>query len=372
MKILYVGMKYSYYGSSTSRVGLSFEHYNFYDSLMKMNRGEHRVIYFPYDEVMREIGKEAMNQRLLDVVAKEKPDLCFFILYTEEFYPETIQKITEKSGTITFNWFADDHWRFDGYSRYWAPLFRWVGTTDSLAVEKYHKIGFKNVIKTQWACNHFLYKSQTNQRLDSDSPKKYNYDVSFIGQPHGDRKQIVQRVREAGIDIQCFGSGWPNGRINQEKMIKIFSVSKINLNLTKSSSAWTLYGIGHLFLKRVGTIPLINFPMVLPQKPKDVLSNIKIFLISQREQIKGRNFEIPGCGGFLLTGDADNLRDYYQDGKEIVIFTDTDDLINKIKYYFTHNKEREKIAQAGYQRTLRDHTYEKRFSEIFKVIGLKD
>jgi len=42
----------------------------------------------------------------------------------------------------------------------------------------------------------------------------------------------------------------------------------------------------------------------------------------------------------------------------------------KIRYYLEHDEEREKIAMAGYQRTLGEHTYEKRFEQIFKTIGL--
>jgi spore maturation protein CgeB len=87
------------------------------------------------------------------------------------------------------------------------------------------------------------------------------------------------------------------------------------------------------------------------------------------EQIKGRNFEIPGCGGFLLTGSADNLEEYYQDGREVVIFHDDDELIDKIHYYLAHDEERSAIAQAGYERTLREHTYVHRFREIFTTMG---
>jgi len=45
-------------------------------------------------------------------------------------------------------------------------------------------------------------------------------------------------------------------------------------------------------------------------------------------------------------------------------------MIDKIKYYLEHNEERKAVAKAGYERTFRDHTYEKRFNEIFKIIGL--
>jgi spore maturation protein CgeB len=87
------------------------------------------------------------------------------------------------------------------------------------------------------------------------------------------------------------------------------------------------------------------------------------------DQIKGRNFEVPGCGGFLLTGMAENLGQYYEIGKEVACFDDRHDLIDKVRYYLEHEDEREAIAQAGYERTLREHTYARRFSEIFGHIG---
>lgn len=351
MKILYIAMKYDY-GDPTR--GFSFEHYNFYDSLKKMNNKENKVIYFPFDEIIQKFGRDKMNAKLSEAVEENKPDLCFFFLFRDEIKKEIIKKITESKKIITFNWFTDDHWRFDNFSKYYASCFHWISTTDSQAKEKYHKIGYKNVIKTQWACNHFLYRP-------FDLPKIY--DVSFIGQPHGNRKKIIEKIKKAGINIECWGRGWPNGRISQEEMIRIFSQSKINLNLTKSSGAISWKTPLKVFLYKKKEKIKLAFP-------NQWLDNLKSILGKTREQIKGRNFEVPGCRCFLLTGDADNLKDYYKDGKNIVIYKNTNDMIDKIRYYLKHNKEREAIALSGYKQTLKEHTYEKRFNEIFKIIGL--
>lgn len=351
MKILYVAMKYDY---GDPQRGFSFEHYNFYDSLVEMNNGENNVVYFPFDEMLRKIGRDKMNKRLLETAYEEKPDFCFFFLFKDEIEKEVIKKISQRF--ITFNWFADDHWRFDNFSKYYAPYFTWVATTDSQSVEKYYRIGYRNVIKTQWACNHFLYKPLNLAKV---------YDVSFVGQPHGNRKKIIEKIKKANINVNCWGNGWESGRISQEEMIRVFSQSKINLNLTNSSPTLDLKIILKIFLKRKynNSIQLC--------KPGEWIDNFKSILGRRREQIKARNFEIPGCGGFLLTSNADNLRDYYEDGKEIVIYNDINDLISKIKYYLKHEDERDEIALAGYKRTLKDHTYEKRFNEIFEIIRLK-
>lgn len=353
MKILYVALKYDY---GKKERGYSFEHHNLYDSLVNMENKKHEIIYFPLDEIMTEFGQEEMNSKLLKKVEEIKPNLCFFCLFTDEIYPETIKKITD-SGITTYNWFCDDHWRFDNYSKYYAPNFSFISTTDSQAPDKYKKIGYKNCLKTQWACNHFLYK-QTEIFDDLN----FTSEVSFVGQIHSDRKRIITELLNKNIKVDCFGKGWPNGKISQEKMIDKFLKSKINLNLTKGSGYFTLVSIGRIFIGKKNDKFFLKSPLKWSE-------NFKAFLGHQRDQIKGRNFEIPGCGGFLITSDADNLKEYYQDGKEIVVFKDTNDLINKIKYYLDHEEERKNIALAGYQRTINEHTYEKRFQELFKLMG---
>lgn len=319
MKIVYAAMKYDY--GDPAR-GFSFEHTNFYETLINMG---HNIIYFDFMSAYKGNGKKQMNKQLLDLVEAERPDLVFFCLFTDEFEKDTIKQIGQIAPT--FNWFCDDHWRFDNYSKFWAPYFTYVSTTATSALPKYEKIGYKNVIKTQWACNHFTYKKL-------NLPLKY--EVTFVGQPHGRRKKIIEKLRHAGINVQTWGHGWENGRVSQEEMIRIFNQSKINLNLSNSSQPWW----------------------------KNILHG------QEHQQIKGRNFEIPGCGGFILSGQADNLENYYKIGKEIDVYKNTNNLIEKIKYYLSHDEERERITQAGLKRTINEHTYEIRFNKIFEAMGL--
>lgn len=363
MKIAYVALKYDY---GKKERGYSFEHNNFYDALVRMDEGRHKIIYFPIDEVMQDFGRAEMNRRLIELIDRERPDFTFFCLFTDEIDQETLKKISTSGKTITFNWFTDDHWRFDNFSKFYCWHFNYIGTTDSQAPAKYQKIGYKSVIKTQWACNHRMYKptgidaAQIGNRKAGD----FKYNITFVGQPHGDRREVVAKLQAAGLDVQCWGGGWPNGRISQEGMLEVFSNSKVNLNLTKSSDLFSTKALGKIFVYRR------NNDTYRLHSPLMWINNLKSLLNKKREQIKGRNFEVPGTGGFLLTGDADNLADYYAPGKEMVIFKDINDLIAKAKYYSEHDEERERIAKAGYDRTLREHTYEHRFREIFKAVGL--
>ena len=356
--------------------GYSFEHYNFYDTLVRMG---HKLIYFDFRTIAETNGREWMNHRLLELVRAEKPDLMFTVLALDDkLDPRVIREISERTGTVTLNWFCDDHYRFNNYSCYWAPSFNWVITTDQNAVAKYADLGYRNAIKSQWACNNFSYRKL-------ELPLKY--DVTFVGQPYGNRRSIIQRLRDTGIRVEVWGTGWETtGRVSQEGMIQVFNESRINLNLTNAGCP-----VSHPAVRRRSharrwlsrCLDVVPFGAELKATGKLWLSKVQpgngvaiapiepdLTNLSYPQQIKGRNFEVPGCGGFLLTERAEELEQHYEIGKEIVCFDDVDDLIEKVRYYLCHEDERAEIAQAGYCRTLREHTYVHRFQEIFERLKL--
>ena len=236
IRILYIGLKYDY-GQLVR--GLSYEYLNFFETLRRMEQVE--VDFFGFDEILRQEGRTKMNIRLLETVETLKPDICLFVLFTDEIDYRTIRHISEKGKSLTLNWFGDDHWRFTTFSRQYATCFDWVVTTDSESVEKYKGIGCRNVIETQWGFNHFLYHH---------SDVSADYDVTFVGQVHSKRRQTIEMVKREGIEVKCWGRGWESGRLSQEEMIRMYSRSRINLNFTESSVALGWKPIAKVFLNR--------------------------------------------------------------------------------------------------------------------------
>ena len=355
MKIIFISNTYK---RGEKERGLCYSYLNFYPSLTKMNKGEHQIIYFPFDETSLREGREKAAKRLIEKIYEEKPALVFYDegeLNGKDL--KDLKNAAEKTGAKTFFWACDDNWAFDTGSKQLLPYFHWIATMDSKAPLKYKKLGFENIIHAQCACNHFDFEPV--QGL----PKIY--DVTFIGQPHGQRRKKIEKLKKLGMKVNCWGYGWPSGVVSFEEMLKIISQSKINLNFTECSGTF-FKRAASVFLKRRGE----RDRTIVLDHPKNLLDNLKSFFGSFRPQIKGRNFEIPACQGFLLTEYADNLKDYYEIGKEIACFDGIKDCAEKIKYYVSHDKEREEIARAGYVRTVNNHTYEKRFNEIFKTIGL--
>jgi spore maturation protein CgeB len=350
MKILYIAPKYDY---GRRDRGFSFEHCNFYDSLFNMGND---IVYFDYMDIMQKLGRSRMNSLLMDVFHRVEPELVFVILSEYELDMKVISRMSKSGQAVTVNWFADDHWRFENFSRYWAPCFNWIITTDSDAVSKYFSIGYKNVILSQWACNHFHYKKLNKEPI---------YDVSFVGQAYGDRRDIIAAIEESGISVITRGQGWDDGRVSQEEMIDIFNCSKINLNLANASVKSVFDWVGPI--DRIG----LYTPGLRRIWRKVRLSQPFARKAQTISQIKGRNFEVPGCGGFLLTDYVSSLNKYYAPNKDIVCYRSLDELIEKIHYYLVNDQLREKIAVSGWQKTLENHTYVHRFVDIFNIVGLE-
>jgi spore maturation protein CgeB len=64
------------------------------------------------------------------------------------------------------------------------------------------------------------------------------------------------------------------------------------------------------------------------------------------------------------------LEEFFEIGKEIVCYTDKEDLAKKIKCYLRHDDKRERILKAVHKRCLHDHSWRKRFQTAFKEMGL--
>lgn len=355
MKVVFAALKYDY---GIKDRGESLEHKAFYPALK--NNVDILVPFwledndFPNDLI-------SLQEKLLQFVENESPDYVFFILMNYEIFPKTLTKIKESS--LTINWFCDDAWRFDSYTKNVSAYFNYCITVDKYSISKYLENGYKNVILSQWASFDYV------DNIDFQNIK-YIYEVSFIGAKNPTREWVVNYLNKNNIHVECFGAGWDNGKVSYERIKQIYRSSKINLNLSNSISR-DLRFLSFLICRLLMII--VKIPI---RKPLSSFRNLKLYISSFKyyffgdksvETIKARNFEIPGCGGFQLSQFALEIEDYYHIGKEISVFSNIDELKKQINYYLCCNEERENIRTNGNKRTI-DETYENRINCILKFI----
>lgn len=329
MKILYVDLEYDY--GMKHRGPNQIGGRGFRDCFLRLG---HEVDFFYYDDYLQRLPE--LQDALLKKVDSSRPDLVYFILFGEQFSVETIAKV--KAKTKTMNWFGDDQWRFDSFTTKYAPVMTYNVTTDPFAVSKYRSMGW-NVVLSQWAA--------IDDERPLDKIAQYKHDVSFVGGSHSVRRWFVHELEKKGIQVATFGYGWPNGPISLDAMIDLFQQTKINLNLSNSTTLDLRY-----------LLDSYKNPIVAWRSPKSA------------SQIKARNFEIPYYGGFQMTDYVPTLERYLEIGKEVICYRDVDEAILLIDYYLKNESERESIRQASHQRARREHSYFSRHQAVFRELGL--
>ncbi len=107
--------------------------------------------------------------------------------------------------------------------------------------------------------------------------------------------------------------------------------------------------------------PNFDYGQALFEDVAKRFGNSKIcFNIAMTDDINMRNFEVMATGSFLLTNWILTIEDLFEDGKHLVLYHSEDEMIDKAKYYLAHDEEREKIAMAGYEEVMKNHTIQNR------------
>ncbi len=301
--------------------GLGYESANFVPGLRRLGWDVQHVESW---DRSRYVDFAELNVALLDAVRRERPDLVFCVLMGYEIWTETLDLIRACSRAPLVNWGTDDSWKYAQFSRHVAPHVDLWASTSAAAIAAASRDGLKNFVPTQWAAN----RDALSEPLPASECR---YAVSFVGSAYGNRRRWVSALRSRGIDVACFGHGWPAGPVAAADIPRIYRESVVTLNFGDSGFH---------------------------------LEGLKLY---RSRQIKARVFEVPGAGGCLLTESADGLEHYYEPGTEIAVFGDADGLARLVRHYLDHPQERDAMARQGHARTRREHTYDERFAHLLET-----
>ncbi len=140
---------------------------------------------------------------------------------------------------------------------------------------------------------------------------------SFIKTSSGDNLSIHLYTHDTSLRIPGISN---KGPVNYgDGMYRIFASSKINLNITLRS----------------------------------ILTGIPL-----------RALDIMSCGGFLLSNFQEELCEYFVPGEDFDYYEDYEDLLNKIDYYLTHEKERRDIARSAHNKIRNEHSLDLRLDAM--------
>jgi len=173
-------------------------------------------------------------------------------------------------------------------------------------------------------------------------------DVFMVGTGFPERINLLTSIDWTDIDLRLFGGNWgdlgdgldkyysPEFLDNEEEVPLFYTNSRISLNIYRTAK-WPGENVLHI-------------------EPGIAYS------------VSPRCYEILGSGGFLLTDSRPELLELFEDGKDIVVFDGAEELGDKIKFYLSHPRQRDKIVASG-RRAVSGHTYMSRAAKILKYIN---
>jgi spore maturation protein CgeB len=229
--------------------------------------------------------------------------------------------------------------------------------------------------------------------------------VCFVGQRYADRDRHLAALINKGVPVDIYGSGWEAGPSDNGKHELPFEIDDeyLGRKLKKpgglsSYAQATLQNFGRhgvvagtqrtlnqvrYRLERRSIDPLLaaaargragnlsetfaryavilNFSNVWADgRPGSVLI----------PHVRLRDFEAPMCRTCYVTGYSDEILEFYEPGTEIDLYRNTEELLEKTRFHLAHPAQAEKLRAAGYARARRDHTWQRRFEQLFRETGI--
>ncbi|MFO1019588.1 MAG: glycosyltransferase [Planctomycetales bacterium] len=314
-------------------------------------------VQMDYIRVHRPRFSEELWRQVLAAHANKPLDLFFSYLYSGNVLPETIRRISGQ-GVPTVNWYCNASFQLDLVAEI-APAFDYCLVPEKFRLEDYRRLG-ANPIYCQEAANPDIYKPY-------DVPQEY--DVTFVGQAYGNRPGLIGKLIEEGVSARVWGPNWIEQR-TPEPGWKSAARRLKRAILGQTSAGQTLVPAEYC------GGPLSDEELVrMYSRSKISLGFTSVGLIAENpaeqiKQVRLRDFEATMSGAFYLVEEFDELAEFFEPGKEIVMFRDGEELVEKARYYLKHEQEREEIRQAGLKRAREEHTWHKRFEMVFEKIGL--
>ena len=221
------------------------------------------------------------------------------------------------------------------------PLYDIIFTTKTFGITDLQKMfGVKNA--------HFIehgFDPDIHRKLSLPENEKagFNCDASFIGTYSPKKEKWLAEIKQQipDIDLKIWGEQWYKSHHPALKEA-----------IQHKAVMGDLYAIAIQSSK-------INL---------GILSEVVVGS-SSGDLITSRTFHIPGSNGFLLHERNEESVLYFEEDKEAGFFDGPDELISKIKFFLNNEGIRNKIKEAGYQRSLRDHSLDVRARKVMNLMA---
>ncbi len=308
---------------------------------------------------------------------RRKIDVLFAYVLNPLVYPQAIRDIRDL-GILTLNYWCNGAHQFHLVDEI-SPAFDYCVATERSSLANYRQVGAKPIY-LQMAANPEIYHPY-------DLPLEF--DVTFVGQRYADRPEYIRYLLEAGIDVRAWGPGWTDDRTFGEKALHLGPSWRYLLRHPRAGSQRLLNATRSTIRKQLAMPPWAEWRLskvVGPSLPIESLARMysrsRVSLgfstcgaavyrdRNKTRQVHLRDFEAPMSGALYLVEFQEELREFYELEEEIVCYASREELLDKVRFYLAHPAAAQRIRERGIRRARRDHTWARRFDQLFSGLGL--
>ena len=203
------------------------------------------------------------------------------------------------------------------------PLYDFFFIFDRSYLAPLKNAGAQNARFLPCACDESIYFPR---RLTRREQARYSSDVAWVAWYYPDRGRIAQALD--GVDLKIWGRNWPGRLAEGDRFVKdavaakIYSATKIGLNSHSNQS--------------------------------------------RQGGLNTRSFELLSTGTFELTDAVEGMEELLEPGREVAVYHSPEEARDRVRYYLKHPDERERMARAGRERVLSQHTFVHRMKTLLK------
>ncbi|MDP3719095.1 MAG: glycosyltransferase [Acidobacteriota bacterium] len=223
----------------------------------------------------------------------------------------------------------------------------------------------------------------------------------FVGQRYADRDRLAASLVRSSLPLDLYGAGWgvataapeaeeePAVYLGRERLRAGSARAYWRVAAAQMRSGGVARGLERMALQWRYRSETTALSPLLSGAARgrsaalcDTFANYEIVLnfsnvwadgrpgSSLVPHVRLRDFEGPMSRTCYLTGHSDEITAFYDVGREIDTYRAAEELTDKVRYYLAHPPAAEALREAGYRRALCDHTWRRRFEELFSKIGV--
>ncbi|HEY0321711.1 MAG TPA: glycosyltransferase [Pyrinomonadaceae bacterium] len=349
--------------------------------------------FTPLEEETRARITEQIIEEVRRAHSEQPLDLLLSYFYNAQFDPAGFDEI-HRLGIPTVNFYCNSIYQFELVKDVAGRAhFSWHSERDAQSL---YKNAGANPVWVQMGADPNVYHPHLQ--------KARQLKACFVGQRYADRDRLLVALISESVPVDIYGSGWDAKYVaDSGKSSNGKETIYMGRELLAAGSAKSYAQAGWQNFRRHGILGGVDrnarqliyrsesrrLDALLASAARgfagdisETFSEYEVILNFSNVWADGRpgsrliphvrlrDFEAPMCRTCYLTGASDEIEEFYEVGKEIDTYSGAEELVDKTKFYLAHPAQAEALREAGYRRATSDHTWERRFEQLFRKIGL--